>query len=365
MKSSISYSLLLAAAACGVAVGQTTAYTTPVGYVTINVPAQADTTITPPLERANLLSAASTGISGNDVSVSGLTADAFVNVGGVDAKSYLQVTSGSLAGQRFPITANTTSSITVDAGATTLQALGFASGNSFKVVQNWTLASLFPNGAGVGSTEDVFGATSFVLTSSNAATGTNRASTKLYFYCSGDAGNDLPAGWYDNDDLFGGTKNDVVIDPAAFYTIRSASEVDQSVVISGQVPNTALANQVAVDVDFNDVYLGSSFPVDISLEQSGLQSLIQATSDVFSPVETLFVFDDSAPGVNKAAAKVYFYCSGDSANDLPAGWYDNDDLFSGPVSGNLLKAGRGFIIRKAPYESAGSLAWVAPLPYSL
>ncbi len=43
MKNKLTYSLLLAAASCGVALGQTTAYTTPVGYMTVPIPAGGTT----------------------------------------------------------------------------------------------------------------------------------------------------------------------------------------------------------------------------------------------------------------------------------------------------------------------------------
>lgn len=365
MNKFISYSLLAATAACGMAFGQT-AYTTPVGYVSINVPANSDTTITPPLEQATLLAAASTSVSSNVVGASSLTAGAFVS-----PQCYLQVTSGSLVGQRFPITANTTSAITVQVPVTspvsTLQSLGFASGNTFKVIPFWTLNTLFPSGAGVGTTNDVTNPTSFVLSSNNAGSGINRSSAKLYFYCTGDIGNSLPAGWYDNDDVFAGPLPDVRLDLSRMYSIRSSSNVAQSVVVNGQVPNSQAVIPVAVTTGFNDVYLGAPFPIDLSLEDSGLQSALQASTDVTNPVETLFVFNDNGTGINKAASKLYFYCSGDVGNSLPAGWYDNDDVFAGPVpsTNKVIKAGRCLVIRKAPFGSAGNVFWTATRPYSL
>ena len=356
---------MLAAAACGFANAQTTAYTTPVGYVTIAVPAESDTTVSAPLEQPSLYSAASTSISGNVVGASGLTGDAFVNADPANAKCYLQVTSGALAGSRFPITANSSSSITVDAGATTLAAQGFVSGASYKVVPYWTLASLFPAGSGVGATNDVYSAAAFVMVSDQVSVTTNKANAKLYFYCSGDTANEFAAGWYDNDDVFSGTKNDVVIDPSHMYTIRTAPGNVQSVVVSGQVPSIAPKVGLPVYTSENDLSVASQFPVDVSLQESGLQSVLQPTTDVYSPAELVFVFDDEGLGQNKAASKVYFYCSGDSVNEFPAGWYDNDDVFSGVVTDKVIKAGRSFIIRKGAYQADGALPWNPALPYTL
>ena len=179
MKPIYSYALLAAFAAVGSA-SAVEAVTTPVGYMTIDVPASADTNFTPSLELPQVHSAASTSIAGDVVGAAGLTSGAFVN-GGANPKCYLQVTSGSLVGRTYPITANDGTTITVDGGATDLQTQGFSSGNTFKVVPYWTLSTLLPGGAGVGSTSDALNPNSFVFTNENTVTGANRAITKAYF----------------------------------------------------------------------------------------------------------------------------------------------------------------------------------------
>jgi uncharacterized protein (TIGR02597 family) len=366
-----SYALLAAAAACGLASAAETAYTTPVGYVTIDVPASSDTTVVPPLERSPLHSAASSSISGNVIGATGLTSGAFVSGAGC----YLHVTSGTLTGKRYLITANDATTITVDGGATTLEAQGFVgtrtpplTGDTYKVVPYWTLNTLFPNGTGVGTTNDVTSPTSFVFAASTGS-GINQASAKAYIYCTGDLVNELPAGWYDNDAVFDGPLPEAAtrIDLSRMYSIRTASPTAQTVVVSGQVPDSSMIIPVAFNTGFNDVYLGSPYPIDVSLQDSGLQSAISASTDVTAPVELIFVYDDTAAGINKAAAKAYFYCSGDVVNELPAGWYDNDAVFEGPMPSTTkqIKAGRALVIRKAPYVSSGSFSWTAPLPYSL
>ena len=360
----LTYSLILAAAASGLAFGAppTTAYTTPVGYVTLTVPANSDTTIAPPLERATVYAAASTSIAGDVIGATGLTDSAFTT-----PACYLQVTSGALAGNRYTISANTATSITVSVPSGTLETLGFASGNQYKVVPFWTLNTLFPSGAGLGTTNDVGAPSSYVMFSDNAGTGVNRSSAKLYFYCTGDTANLQPAGWYDNDDAYGLSVGDPVLDLGRMYTIRNI-DVATNVTVSGTVPDAAPKISVAVTTDFNDNYLTSPFPVDVSLEDSGLQSAMQGTSDVGTIIEVLFVFDDTAPGINKSASKVYFYCTGDTANLQPAGWYDNDDAYGpalDPATNKIIKAGRCFVIRKAAYGSAGKIPWTTALPYSL
>lgn len=358
MKTYIPYSLLLAAAASGLAFG-TTATTTPVGYLSVTVPANADTTITPSLVLSPLYSGASTGISGNDVSASGLSAGAYATP---NPQCYLKITSGPLAGAFFPITANTGSTITVAAGATTLQAQGFVSGNTFSVIKYWTLATLFPGGAGIGGTSDALNPSSYLFVADATGTGADRSSSKVYFYCTGDTELSLPAGWYDNADPFAGSIDNTPIDPTLLYTIRSAG-TSTVVTVTGQVPSTLANAEVVTATTVNDNYLAAPYPIDTSLAESGLQSVIAATSDALNPTEYVFVYDDLASGVNKSANSIYFYCSGDTELSLPAGWYDNADPFAGVVTAKVLKAGRCFVLRKAP-SAAGVLDWNSPLPYT-
>lgn len=355
------YSLLAAAIACSMAHGAT-AYTTPVGYLTVNIPANADTTIAPSLHQSALLQGASTGISGNVITctATGAATNAFVNASpDTNAKTYVLVNSGALKGLRYPVTANDGTTVTVDGGATTLQAQGFATGDSFSVVPYWTLSSLFPSGTGVGQSTDLFSPTSFVLFSDQVGVGFNRAASKFYFYYTGDI--DFPAGWYDNDNVFAGVQDTVAIDPSVLMTVRSGG-TSSVVTVTGTVPNVTLATKILTDSGTNDEYLASPYPVDTTLAQSGLQSVVSAAPDVFNPTDLVFVYPDEAAGFNKGTSATYFYFGGDL--DFPAGWYDADNVFSGAVTDPVLKAGRCFLVRKAGGTPASS-TWTAPLPYSL
>ena len=364
MKTKITYSLLAAAAACSVANAQTTAYTTPVGYVSLTIPASSDSTITPSLERSPLLKTSTTGVSGNIVSAAGLTAGAFVA-----PQCYLQVVTCAatpgLVGKRFAIDSNTTETITVDGGASTLQAQGFANGDTFKVIPYWTLATLFPAGVGVGSTNDVFTIDSLLYVVDNGSYGTNKSPSASYFYCSGDEGNGVVAGWYDANDPFGSSANDLLIDPTIMYFIRNGSAVANTLTVTGQVPDANSLALVPVSTEQNDVNLAVALPTDVSLQNSGLQSVVQGTNDVFTIDELVYVYDDEGAGQNKSPSAGYFYCSGDDGNGVAAGWYDANDPFGDPVTGNVLKAGRCITIRKSSYASNDILDWSLALPYSI
>jgi uncharacterized protein (TIGR02597 family) len=235
------------------------------------------------------------------------------------------------------------------------------------VVPYWTLNTLFPAAAGVGASIDLVDPLSFVLFSDQQNVGANRAPAKFYFYFAGDAENypDYPAGWYDNDNLDGGLQNTVALDPAVAMTLRKSSAT--SITLTGEVASVPLATKFLTDASVaNDELLGAPYPVDTSLPESGLQSAIAPSTDLVDPKDFVMVNADDAAGFNKAPAKFYFYFAGDAENypDYPAGWYDNDNLDGGLVTGKVIKAGRSFIVRKAP-GVAGANTWTAPLPYTL
>ena len=369
------YALIFAAAASGLAFGAATAYTTPVGYITVAVPANADTTIAPSLSQAPLLQAASTGIAGDVITVAatGAATDAFINaLPDTNSKTYVLVITGPLAGLRYPVTANTATTVTVNAGATTLATQGFVSGNQIAVVPYWTLNTLFPAGAGVGQTSgDILNPSSWVLFSDQTNVGANRGSSALYIYWAGgpDSGGqgDFAAGWYIDGNPWDGTKDTVALDPAVMMTIRTTPA--NSLTISGTVPSAPLATRLLTATETNDEYLACPYPIDTSLGDSNLSSVVAAESaDILNPTEFVFVYDDTAAGQNKAASAQYMYWAGGTdpaQGDFAAGWYINGDPWSGVVTDKVLKAGRCFTVRKAAAGSASSAIWTAALPYSI
>lgn len=358
----LSYAFLAAATACGLASAAETAYTTPVGYTTLGVPANTDTNISIPLQSSAAWAGVSTGISGSTVSVaaSSYTAGQYATGGYM-----LQVTSGALIGRVFPITANTTDSVTVDpVGASDLQTQGFATGNSFVIRPFWTLDSLFPSGAGVGASSDPFSPSSLVLFNDNALTGLNRGATGFFFYYDGSQGGD--AGWYDANDLGAGPQGGKTVKPSDVVTIRNLNGSPLSMTVTGEVPSVASANLVISDTQANDSFAQLPFPVDTSLAQSQLfeSGAVSDSSDPFSPTDIVLTFDSAGTGLNPGASGFYFHYDGSQGGD--AGWYDLNDLGGGVIGTNpVLKTGSFIIIRKAAGVALQANTWTAPLPYSL
>lgn len=363
----IPYTLLALVAAAGFASAQSTSYTTPVGYISVSAPVSADSPFSIPLNRpASIQTTAASG-SGTSLTlnVGGLTVDQFTN------KFFVQFNDGALAGRYFVISGNNASS-----GSTTVFTLEDSLGGSLigtpsvSVIPFWTLNTLFPAGAGVGSSADPFVPESVVMFTDQVGTGINRATVGSYLYHAGSI--DFPAGWYDSGNPFDGVKDDVVLIPDAMYIVRKESTAPATnIVISGEVPSVSPSNPfVVIASGENDNFVAQPLPVDLTLAQSGLfdagnplDCAIRSSDDPFVPGDQVLVFSDSPSTQNEATVASYLYHAG--SIDFPAGWYDSGNPFGGLVTDAVLKAGRSFIIRKSAGTPSASNYWTTPLPYTL
>jgi len=104
----IQYSLMLAAAACGFANAQTTAYTTPVGYITNTVAASGDTYLSPTLVQPLTFS----GVSSGAPTLKTITFAGSVPTN-LDGTSLIEITSGASEGWWSTIVSSTATTIVV------------------------------------------------------------------------------------------------------------------------------------------------------------------------------------------------------------------------------------------------------------
>ena len=372
----LSTAILVMAASAGFAVAQTAA-TIPVGYITVTTPAGADSTFSIPLARPAVLSSVATAASGTTLTVkaTGITASQFLYAPGSQPNNYyVKFLSGSLTGQFVTITDNAafndngtpadTSDDTVD--LTLESAVSITGTPSITIAPYQTLQTAFPGGAGVGTTDAPEAATSFLMVQNQAGVGADRGKDRLFFYY--DDGAEGPDnGWYDNDDLEAGKQDDVILYPDDLYWVRNGSESDVSAVFEGQVPSTSTSTSVAVETVVQDNYVGAPFPVDLTLGGSGLieSGAIASTDAPENATDFVMVYDEADPASDKSAAALYFHYD-DGASGPDNGWYNNDDLEAGiQDSQPIIKAGRGFVIRKGEAGAPASVNWVAPIPYSL
>lgn len=142
MKTPFAYSILAAAAACGLANAQT-AYTTPVGYTTQTLPANTTTLVGFNVLKPVVASGAFTSVSGATLSDTSVN---FTNSLTASKTYILEITTGTAAGtvQEFVTWSN--NSITLPAAVT-----GAAVGNSYAVRIAPTLQETFPVGFLAGS----------------------------------------------------------------------------------------------------------------------------------------------------------------------------------------------------------------------
>lgn len=230
MKTTRTPLILAALMSMGAFLGQATAQTTsaatvPVGFITYNLVSGQTISMGVPLADTETYTGPSSAVTSTTLSASGVTwtAGAFATA---SAPYFVNILSGSQAGRTLKITANTSSSVTLEVGDTNLDASGFAvaAGDRFEIVQGDTLATLFGTGANVVLQGD----TSII----NADTVSiwNDVKWQAYFYRS-DLGYWVKAG--------GGTtnQNDTVLYPDKGLLINRKG-ADKSFVLMGRVPST-------------------------------------------------------------------------------------------------------------------------------
>lgn len=201
-----------------------TATTAPVGYVSVDVNANADLKRGVPFSQAASFAAAADSVLAGTVTVQSTVPDLTTE------SHFLSVTSGTLIGKWYEVTGSTASSVTV---AEDLQAAGLAASDTFTVVPFWTLDGLFPNGGDIPQSSDVFSPVAFILVNDVTQLGTNLAAGSLYFYHDGTQG---PAGWYDNDNLGGGTIDAFELPLASALIVRRAVGTDELISWSPTIP---------------------------------------------------------------------------------------------------------------------------------
>lgn len=321
MKTKISYSLLAAAMACGIAQGAATAYTTPVGYVSLGdttpgqpaIKAATDVHISIPLDRATKFAGAILSVSGNEITLKGTPG----------LPSYtgtphtLTITSGSKSGTIGLITANTATTVTVTV-ANGVDLAGVVLDDTCSISEAWTVLGLMgttlPNG------------------------------TQLFAYAESAPLNPAPELIFEWDgsnwvDLLvsGDPADNTVLYPTETLVIRnvSASPIT-SFVVSGEVPTSNSRAVFGAGPSDN----ASSFfsPVSEPIGTSGL-------SAVALPGDQVLGYDNSSAGQNKAPSTIHEWDGSDWVDLLVSG--DPENTFP-------LGAGKGFFFRRA---SGGSGTW--------
>ena len=310
MKTYIPYSLLLAAAASGLAFGQT-AYTTPVGYVTQTLAANqftlAGLTVQQPTKAAGILDAeGANSVTDNEIN--------FTTLLTAGATYILELSDGTVQ----EITAWSGSVLTTPGNITALVVPG---STDYKLRKASTVSDVF------GATNTVAALTSGTDASlcdkiliPNAAGGFDTV-----FYFNDGAG---VAGWLDGDSNLAADKPIVYMD--GFYVQRVAGS-SKSLTISGEVKTKATGGVLVAG--FN--YLNSVAPVGLTLDNSNLKSFLSQGTDGGSVDNVLL------PTALGGYTTCFYFNDGAGA----VGWLDGDGNLAGslPVEDGFLILNRGVL----------------------
>lgn len=330
--------LLLALAASALGASQSVG-TTPVGFVTIQCLSQSDTVISAPLLRPAVFkgsASVSTVTAGKEGRLSfanaPFVADAYGYAADTQRETYFAVlTSGPRAGRFFRITGNTTDALTIALEGDALD--GIAGDVGVEVVPYWTLGTLFT---------DTPPANLEVILPDLAGTGTNLTGTTSYFYSA------EQRRWTDGSSA--ASRDDTVLPPDAYLTVRNRSGNDYALAPVGAVLSCQIAIPLSTDAaGRQDNAVALPYPLAVSLDDSGLHSSGAFTASAgFTPADQLYVFDNAVRQIGKAAARIYVYANG--------AWRRVGS--SANAGGDLvLQPGAGVLIRKQRTANGATAFW--------
>jgi uncharacterized protein (TIGR02597 family) len=329
-------SLFLLAA---VAHATTTAYSPPVGGMTIPAAATTDNFVSVALTNPAAWVGTVASVSGSDITVSG-TPGWGTNAFASGTYYYVRMLSGAQKGHFFSITANGSGDVTIDNAGLNLSVIN--PGDTMEIVQYWTLGTLYPaSQAGVSFTASptVFSIKTQMLFFDATSTGINRSASAIYFFLNGH--------WRKVGDVSNSYDNTIIF-PDTYFVQRNSTSATVLTCVGRVQPGFLGTILTATSSVQNDNFVALAYPVNVTLSSSGLASSgFTATTSVFHINDEILWFDPSSTGINHSANAIYFYYNnawrkvGDVANDYGA---------------TVLPAGSGFIIRKA--ANGATSAWV-------
>ncbi len=343
MKPYISYSLILAAAACGMASAAETAYTTPVGYTTTVISqaygptAPKNNVIAPLLQNSSSWAGNVSGVVGDVVSLTSaaLTPGAYNPNGDVSFlvyAYYIQTSDGYWA----QIASNDATSVTVEAGA----------GANFSVAENVIIRRHV-------TINDYFGANNSAnLLASSAGDAEVADNINIIDEVNGGAiiviASDALGGTWITDafEEAGG----IAIYPDQGLQVLRRGATNLGVVQSGEVD--VLPRQIGINAGVQ--IRPYDVPTATTLTTLGLYTGNPATGVV--PSETGDTAEaDIVTVLSGGVPTNYFYSTIDLGGGV--GWYDDGLSFVGDID---LPAGVGLIINRSNPTNSSPFVWVKP-----
>jgi uncharacterized protein (TIGR02597 family) len=321
MKTKITYSLLAAAAACSLANAQTTAYTTPVGYVSLGgtqfmqpaVDAETDQTISLPLKNAAVFSGEAASSSSTSISFSGTP---FSNLELVATPHIVEVTSGPKAGLQGLVTAATSSALTIAPSDSSgdFSSIGAA---SVAVRPAFTVAGLMANSNPPAGTQ--------FLAYTGTASGINVPNDIILEWDG--------ANWIDIVNTGEAADNTVLYNGESFIVRNPTQTPITELVIAGEVITNKLQLEL-VNIDSNadqDIPMAYNSTVPETVAASGITALA-------NPGDQIIITDASIAGIFKSASVLLEFDGAD--------WIDIVNTGEAAQNTTLIGGGIGFTYQR-------------------
>ncbi len=306
--------LLAALMAPGALFAQTTATTTPVGYVSLGnngvIPAGSDTYVTIPLDREVVAQGTVASVSGSEITLSGTPG--LGSLATLTSPHVAKISSGSRNGLVGLVTANTTGSVTI-AIPFGDNLTGVVAGDKITIFKSWTVASFM--GVSVPAQTQLLGF-------SGTFSGQNGAPDVIYEF---DGANWIDTGSFesaDNSVLYGGES--LIIRNSGVVAINNFT-------VSGVVPTAAHRAILVRAADGTDNTQSYFSPVDEIIGVSGLSQIVAAG-------DQLLEYSNTTVGQNKSANNIIEF---DGTT-----WTDTNS-FEDVTNTYKLLAGNAYIIRLA------------------
>ena len=135
--------------------------------------------------------------------------------------------------------------------------------------------------------------------------GINLAATSIYYYLTGawqlDGGSDPSV-----------VPNDTILPPSTYFTVRNAATATTFTPVGGVAMNRLTIPLDTQGSAAQDNPVAITRPVAIALNDLGLidsGAFIASTSNKIR-ADLLFFYDNTSPGINKAASAIYYYYMG-------------------------------------------------------
>ncbi|MBV9008341.1 MAG: TIGR02597 family protein [Verrucomicrobia bacterium] len=338
------------------AFAQTTSVTSePVGFTATSCLANSDTYLSIPFTRPPEFTGSVQSISGNALTINGSpgwTPNQYVYAAGSQPKHYyMLIGSGGATnpkeGHIFPITANNSSTLTVDTTFDNLN--GVVTNTQISIIPYWTPATIFPASDANVSFTPTTSSSSYqteIRVPSASTPGINLPYSATYYFSNNVDGTSNNVGWREVGDTNTTDHSNDPLLPDSYFVVRNSNGAPT-------LPLTALGSvlmkKVAVPLltsatTQQDNAVAMIRPVDVPLNETGLAPF----DNSFTTSDQLLLFDNSQAQFDKQPSKIYTYNNG---------WRLSGDA-TGNHSTDLVPAGSAMLVRKAAVKGGATVYWV-------